>query len=67
MNCDGLIPYAWRTGYRKPLHTKFIWENIPNPDLFIAKALPLTQHIVLGTGVTCLPNHEPFRIAHRIA
>ncbi len=43
------------------------WENIPNPDLFIAQALPLTKNIVLGTGVTCLPNHDPFMIAHRIA
>ena len=43
------------------------WENIPNPDLFIAQALALTKNIVFGTGVTCLPNHEPFMLAHRIA
>ena len=43
------------------------WENIPCPDLFIAKALALTQDIVLGTGVNCMPNHNPFMIAHRIA
>ena len=43
------------------------WENIPAPDLFIAKALGLTKNIVLGTGVTCMPNHNPFMIAHRIA
>ena len=43
------------------------WENIPNPDLFIAQAIPLTKNIVLGTGVNCLPNHEPFMLAHRIA
>jgi len=43
------------------------WENIPAPDLLIAKALPLTKNIVLGTGVSCLPNHNPFMLAHRIA
>ena len=43
------------------------WEPIPAPDLLIAQALPLTENIVLGTGVTCMPNHNPFTIAHRIA
>ncbi len=43
------------------------WENIPSPDLLIAQALGLTKDIVLGTGVTCMPNHDPFTIAHRIA
>ncbi|MGH7900122.1 MAG: LLM class flavin-dependent oxidoreductase [Thermodesulfobacteriota bacterium] len=43
------------------------WENIPAPDLLIAKAIPLTKNIILGTGVSCLPNHDPFVLAHRIA
>ena len=43
------------------------WENIPAPDQFIAMALALTEKIKLGTGVTCMPNHNPFMIAHRIA
>lgn len=43
------------------------WENIPAPDLFIAQALAMTENIVLGTGVTCMPNHNPFVIAHRVA
>jgi alkanesulfonate monooxygenase SsuD/methylene tetrahydromethanopterin reductase-like flavin-dependent oxidoreductase (luciferase family) len=43
------------------------WENIPAPDLFIAAALQRTERIKLGTGVTCLPNHNPFHLAHRIA
>ena len=43
------------------------WENIPAPDIFIAHALALTNRIILGTGVTCMPNHNPFMIAHRIA
>ncbi len=48
-------------------HFTFAWENIPSPDLFIAKALGMTENIVLGTGVTCMPNHNPVMIAHRIA
>jgi alkanesulfonate monooxygenase SsuD/methylene tetrahydromethanopterin reductase-like flavin-dependent oxidoreductase (luciferase family) len=43
------------------------WENIAAPDLVIAAALQHTEHIVLGTGVSCLPNHQPFQLAHRIA
>ena len=48
-------------------HFTSVWENIPAPDLFIARALGMTKNIVLGTGVTCMPNHNPFMIAHRIA
>ena len=43
------------------------WENIPAPDLFIAKAAALTERIIFGTGVSCLPQHDPFMLAHRIA
>jgi alkanesulfonate monooxygenase SsuD/methylene tetrahydromethanopterin reductase-like flavin-dependent oxidoreductase (luciferase family) len=43
------------------------WENIPAPDIFIAAALQRTKRIKLGTGVACLPNHNPFQLAHRIA
>ena len=43
------------------------WENIPSPELFIAQAIPVTKNIRLGTGVTCMPNHDPFVLAHRIA
>ena len=43
------------------------WENIPAPDLVIAAALPVTRQIKFGTGVSCMPNHNPFLIAHRIA
>ena len=48
-------------------HFTFVWENIPCPDLFIAQALGKTKNIILGTGVTCMPNHNPMMIAHRIA
>jgi alkanesulfonate monooxygenase SsuD/methylene tetrahydromethanopterin reductase-like flavin-dependent oxidoreductase (luciferase family) len=43
------------------------WENIPAPDIFIGAALQRTHSIKLGTGVSCLPNHNPFHLAHRIA
>ncbi len=43
------------------------WENIPAPDLLIANALAVTNQIKLGTGVSCLPEHNPFILAHRIA
>jgi alkanesulfonate monooxygenase SsuD/methylene tetrahydromethanopterin reductase-like flavin-dependent oxidoreductase (luciferase family) len=43
------------------------WENIPSPEIFIAAALQRTGQISLATGVTCLPNHNPFHLAHRIA
>ena len=34
------------------------WENIPSPDLFIARALGVTNNIFLGTAVTNLINHN---------
>ena len=43
------------------------WENIPAPDLMLAAALQRTNRIRLGTGVACLPNHNPVVLAHRIA
>jgi alkanesulfonate monooxygenase SsuD/methylene tetrahydromethanopterin reductase-like flavin-dependent oxidoreductase (luciferase family) len=48
-------------------HFTSVWENIPCPDLFIAQALARTEKIVLGTGVSCLPNHHPVMLAQRIA
>ena len=48
-------------------HFTAAWENIPSPDLVIAATLPVTKNIKLGTGVTCMPNHNPFVLAHRIA
>jgi alkanesulfonate monooxygenase SsuD/methylene tetrahydromethanopterin reductase-like flavin-dependent oxidoreductase (luciferase family) len=43
------------------------WENIPCPDLFIARALGVTRRMKLATGVSCLPNHNPLMLAQRIA
>lgn len=59
-----------KLGYKEAYigeHFTFAWENIPNPDLFIAQALGMTKNIVFGTGVTCMPNHNPPMLAHRIA
>ena len=66
---DQLV-YLDKLGYSEAWigeHFTAQWENIPAPDLFIAKAIAMTENIVLGTGVTCMPNHNPFMIAHRIA
>lgn len=48
-------------------HFTSVWESLPAPELLIAKALSQTKQMVLATGVTCMPNHQPFAIAHRIA
>jgi alkanesulfonate monooxygenase SsuD/methylene tetrahydromethanopterin reductase-like flavin-dependent oxidoreductase (luciferase family) len=48
-------------------HISSEWENIPAPDLFIANALARTSTMKLGTGVNCLPNHNPVMLAQRIA
>src|SRR2546428_8024487 len=44
-----------------------MWENIPCPDRFIARALGGTRTMKLATGVSCLPNHDPLMLAQRIA
>ena len=45
----------------------FLGENLPAPDLFIAKAFALTENIKLGTGVVLLQLHDPKMLAHRIS
>ena len=65
-----LLVEADRLGFHEAWigeHFTAEWENIPSPDLFIASALNKTKNIKLGTGVTCMPNHNPFLLAHRIA
>ncbi len=59
-----------RLGYEEAWigeHFTAQWENIPCPDLFIARALGMTKKMKLATGVSCLPNHDPLMLAQRIA
>ena len=48
-------------------HMLLPWENMPTPELFIARALGETKRIVFGTGVMLLHFHDPVQVAHRIA
>ena len=48
-------------------HMMLPWENMPSPELFIARALGETERIVFGTGVVLLHLHDPVQAAHRIA
>ena len=65
-----LIVAADRLGYHEAWigeHITERWENAPSPELLIAKALAMTQDIILATGVTLLCLHNPVELAHRIA
>ncbi len=65
-----LLVQADQLGYSEAWigeHMMDMWENAPVPELLIAKALALTEKIVLATGVTMLPLHHPVDTAHRIA
>ncbi len=48
-------------------HMTSRWETIAAPDLFLAKAFPLTKHIRLGTGVFLPALHHPAELATRAA
>ncbi len=41
------------------------WETISSPELMIAMAAPITKRIMLGSGVTSLPYHNPLMVANR--
>ena len=43
------------------------FENVPMPELLIAKASAVTNRIRLGTGVVNLPYQDPFLVAERLA
>src|SRR5882757_5132963 len=64
------IAYAERFGYDEVWvgeHHTGAYENIPAPDIFIAKASAVTHRIGLGTGTINLPYHDPFMVAERLA
>ena len=65
-----LVKYTDKLGYDEAWigeHFTAVWEPMPTPELFIARALGETERIVLSTGVICLPFHDPVMVAHRIA
>ncbi len=41
------------------------WETIASPEIFMGVAADRTKHIMLGSGVTSLPYHNPFMVAQR--
>lgn len=42
-------------------------EPIPSPMMFMASLLPRTRNLTFGTGVICLPNHHPVKVAAEVA
>ena len=65
-----LVEYADGLGYTEAWigeHFLLPFENMPSPELFIARALGVTSQMVFGTGVSLLGFHNPAHVAHRIA
>ena len=65
-----VIALADRLGFSEAWigeHFLLPWENMPSPEMFIARALGETEQIVFGTGVVLLHLHNPVHVAHRIA
>ena len=48
-------------------HHTLLRESIPLPEAFIARALPETKNIRLGSAPTCLNQHNPAAVATRLA
>jgi alkanesulfonate monooxygenase SsuD/methylene tetrahydromethanopterin reductase-like flavin-dependent oxidoreductase (luciferase family) len=42
-------------------------EPIPSPMMFMASLLPRTSNLSFGTGVVCIPNHDPIVVAAEAA
>jgi alkanesulfonate monooxygenase SsuD/methylene tetrahydromethanopterin reductase-like flavin-dependent oxidoreductase (luciferase family) len=42
-------------------------EPIPSPLMFMAGLVPRTKNLRFGTGVICLPNHDPVVVAAEVA
>jgi alkanesulfonate monooxygenase SsuD/methylene tetrahydromethanopterin reductase-like flavin-dependent oxidoreductase (luciferase family) len=65
-----LIVLADQLGYTEAWigqHHSVAWEPIPSNDVFIANALPRTQQIRFGTGVSIVQYHHPVNVAVRLA
>tara|TARA_B100000029_G_scaffold188640_1_gene186224 strand:- start:25661 stop:26725 length:1065 start_codon:yes stop_codon:yes gene_type:complete len=48
-------------------HHSSSYENIVMPEIFIGKALGMTNHIRVGAAPVCLPYHHPAHVAARLA
>jgi alkanesulfonate monooxygenase SsuD/methylene tetrahydromethanopterin reductase-like flavin-dependent oxidoreductase (luciferase family) len=42
-------------------------EPIPSPLMFLAGLVPRTKNLRFGTGVICIPNHDPIVVAAEVA
>ena len=42
-------------------------EPIPSPLMFMAGLVPRTKNLRFGTGVICIPNHDPVVVAAEVA
>ena len=65
-----LMAFADDLGYSETWvgeHFNVPWENMPSPELFIARALGVTKQMSFGIGVAQLHYHNPIHVAHRIA
>jgi len=48
-------------------HLTLEWEPIPSNDVFLANLIARTENIVLGAGVSIMPQHHPANVAARAA
>lgn len=48
-------------------HHSSSYENIVMPEIFIGKALGMTEKIRMGAAPICLPYHHPAHVASRLA
>jgi alkanesulfonate monooxygenase SsuD/methylene tetrahydromethanopterin reductase-like flavin-dependent oxidoreductase (luciferase family) len=48
-------------------HFSATTEPIPSPLMFMAGLVPRTKNLKFGTGVICLPNHDPAIVAAEVA
>ena len=65
-----LMTLADRLGFAETWigeHFTLPWENMPCPEIFISRALGVTERMTFGTGVNLPHYHDPVHLAHRIA
>ncbi|MCY2966181.1 MAG: LLM class flavin-dependent oxidoreductase [Planctomycetota bacterium] len=65
-----LVQHCERLGFREfwvGEHHTMRYENIVMPEIFIARALGMTESIRLGPAPCCLNQHHPAHVAARLA